>query len=261
MPRALGPYAIDSNGFTELQRHGRWTVTVPDFIAQNRHIIKGIGRRPDFVSPMDWMCEPWVIEGRNWHLHPTNAKFFHGTREARGLTGATRPGDNEQPFDQAVRFHQEQTVQNFLDLRELAPDIPWMPVLQGWELRHYLECANLYAAAGVDLTTEPIVGLGSVCRRQATSEIDEIVSTFHARGLRLHGFGVKTAGLRDYGPDLTSADSMAWSYNARKHPPLPGHTHKSCSNCPEWALQWRERALAGLSHALTEPRQLAIPLN
>ncbi|MBQ1164408.1 hypothetical protein KBZ21_41190, partial [Streptomyces sp. A73] len=39
----------------------------------------------------------------------------------------------------------------------------------------------------------------------------EIVATLHSHGLRLHGFGVKTQGLSDYGPSLYSADSMAWS--------------------------------------------------
>lgn len=259
LPRAVGRYAVDSNGFTELQRNGQWIVSPVEFVAQIRRIVAGVGT-PDFVSPMDWMCEPWVITGQNWHLPSRDPKYFHGTREARGLGPVARPGDEEQPFDDAVRFHQERTVENLLELRRLAPEIPWMPVLQGWELRHYLECADMYAAAGIDLAAEPIVGLGSVCRRQATPEIDQIVATFHGRGLRLHGFGVKTQGLGDYGPELASADSMAWSYDARRSPPLPGHDarHKNCANCPDWALQWRQRVLGRLANAA--PRQLAFPL-
>ncbi|MBQ1166512.1 hypothetical protein KBZ21_51845, partial [Streptomyces sp. A73] len=66
----------------------------------------------------------------------------------------------------------------------------------------------MYTDAGIDLAAEPIVGLGSVCRRPATSEINEIVATLPSHGLRLHGFGVKTQGLSDYGPSLYSADSM-----------------------------------------------------
>jgi hypothetical protein len=27
LPRAIGPWALDSGGFTELQRYGRWTVS------------------------------------------------------------------------------------------------------------------------------------------------------------------------------------------------------------------------------------------
>jgi len=37
-----------------------------------------------------------------------------------------------------------------------------------------------------------------VCRRQNTVRIGLIVGIF--RGLRLHGFGVKTSGLHLYGP-------------------------------------------------------------
>ncbi|WP_455431704.1 deazapurine DNA modification protein DpdA family protein [Streptomyces griseosporeus] len=46
------------------------------------------------------------------------------------------------------------------------------------------------------------------------------------------------------------------SRNTRWHPPLPGHTHTSCSTCLHWALQWRERALTVL-HA---PRQMTLPI-
>jgi hypothetical protein len=90
---------------------------------------------------------------------------------------------------------------------------------------------------------EPLVGLGSVCRRQATSEIDRIITTLAGQGLRLHGFGVKTAGLGRYGWALESADSLAWSYAARREPPLPGHRHKNCANCLAYALAWRERVV------------------
>ena len=102
LPRAVGRFAVDSNGFTELQRNGQWTVSEPEFIEQIRRIVAGVGI-PDFVSPMDWMCEPWVITGQNWHLPTRDQKYFHGTREARGLGPADNPGDDEQPFDDAVR--------------------------------------------------------------------------------------------------------------------------------------------------------------
>jgi len=91
----------------------------------------------------------------------------------------------------SVAEHQARTVANLTQLRELAPDLPFIPVLQGYTLPDYLRCADLYAAAGIDLTREPLVGLGSVCRRQATREVHAIVTAIHARGItRLHGFGV-----------------------------------------------------------------------
>jgi hypothetical protein len=81
----------------------------------------------------------------------------------------------------------------------------------------------------------------------------------HARGItRLHGFGVKTQGLIRWGPLLTSADSMAWSYAARRQPPLPGceTRHITCANCPRYAYQWHARIRA----ALTRQPGLHLPL-
>ncbi|MEU9578759.1 DUF7221 family queuine tRNA-ribosyltransferase-like protein [Streptomyces chilikensis] len=256
MPRAVGRWAMDSGGFTELKEHGRWRTSPSEFVADVRRIVEGVGRMPDFCAPQDWMCEPWVIFGKNRTQPAGSPARFEGTKAARGLT----ENDPEHDLDTAVALHQMATVTNLLDLRELAPDLPWMPVLQGWTLDHYRRCADLYAQAGIDLTAEPIVGLGSVCRRQATSEIDEIVATFHARGLRLHGFGVKTQGLGDYGSELASADSMAWSFAARRAEPLPGHDarHKNCANCPDWALRWRQGVLAAIDSP--RPRQLALAL-
>src|SRR5207249_4985265 len=133
----------------------------------------------------DWMCEPAVIHGGT----------FAGQRfVGNGLD---------------VLTHQQLTVENLLDLRENFPFIRWLPALQGEWLDDYLLHVDLYAEAGVDLVAEPLVGLGSVCRRQATSEIEHLVGSLAALGLRLHGFGVKTLGLARYGRHLVSADSLA----------------------------------------------------
>ncbi|HZN72722.1 MAG TPA: hypothetical protein VFC00_13720, partial [Micromonosporaceae bacterium] len=58
----------------------------------------------------------------------------------------------------------------------------------------------------------------------------------------------KTLGLIEYGDLLAPADSMAWSFEARrlKHP-LPGCTrHRNCANCLRYALAWRTRLIATL---------------
>jgi hypothetical protein len=203
-------WALDSGGFTELSMHGRW-VTPPAAYAE---AVAGYAERVgalDFAAPQDWMCEP-VMTART------------------GL---------------AVREHQERTVANYLELRSLAPGLPFIPVLQGWRLADYLRCLDLYESAGVDLTALPRVGLGSVCRRQSTGEIAVIVGALASRGLRMHGFGVKTGGLHLYGHRLASADSMAWSYAARREPPLPGCAgHRNCANCLAYATAWRCRVLA-----------------
>jgi hypothetical protein len=81
-------------------------------------------------------------------------------------------------------------------------------VLQGWELPDYIRCVDLYRSAGVDPAALPRVGLGSVCRRQSTGQIADIVITLANLGLNLHGFGVKTGGLHKYGYRLSSADCL-----------------------------------------------------
>lgn len=65
-------------------------------------------------------------------------------------------------------------------------------------------------------------------------------------GLRLHAFGFKLTGLRLWHHLLDSSDSLAWSYRARRSPPLPGHRHRSCANCMPYALRWRDEVLSTL---------------
>lgn len=233
-PPALHPYCIDSGGFSELQKHGRWTITAVEYVAMIRRIVGELG--PDlcrWVAPMDLMCEDLVIYGG---IGPRGI-VFKGTRELRGL----KPGAPEQDRTTAVRIHQRLTVDNFLELTALAPEVKFIPVLQGQTLEDYEHHDQMYREAGIDLAAAAVVGLGSVCRRQATAEIEEIVSHFHAKGYRLHGFGVKTLGLARYAPKLVSADSLAWSEDGRRSAPLPGHTHKNCANCPDWAIRWHQR--------------------
>ena len=216
-------WALDSGGFTELSMHGRWVTPADAYAAATARYAAEVGQL-DFAAPQDWMCEPFMLE----------------------RTGLS------------VREHQYRTVASYLELRRIAPDLPFIPVLQGWHLADYLRCVRLYAAAGIDLTTVPLTGLGSVCRRQSTGEIAVIVTALARTGIRLHGFGVKTGGLHLYGHHLASADSMAWSYAARRLPPLPGCTgHKNCANCLAYATRWRARVLATYA---ARGHQAALPL-
>lgn len=155
----------------------------------------------------------------------------------------------------SVAEHQRRTIQNFLTLKEKAPDIPWVPVLQGWDRGEYLNCLAMYDAAGVDLRKEPLVGLGSVCRRQDTHEADQLIRELHSMGLRLHAFGYSTLGLKRSYEYLASSDSMAWSLIARTRPPLPGCEHAHCNNCPKFALQWRETLKKAVQQAVNQRTQ------
>jgi hypothetical protein len=206
LPRAAGSWALDSGGFTELALHGRWVTSATAYTAAVRRYRDEVGGLA-WAAPQDWMCEPAMLAG----------------------TGLT------------VREHQERTVRSVIDLRDMAPDLPFVPVLQGWSATDYLRCVELYQRHGLDLWRAAVVGLGSVCRRQATAEIEDIVLSLAVLGLRLHGFGVKIAGLARYAEHLASADSLAWSYEARRTDPLPDCTHRNCANCMTYALAWHAR--------------------
>lgn len=251
-PRARVDWCQDSSGFTHIQKNGRWLISEEEYVEETRRAIAGIGRMPIHVFPQDVMCEPWVIFGR-WDVPRTSQEWFHGTHELRGCN----PGDPDDNLDTAVAIHQRLTLENGVRLRELAHEIPFRYVLQGWKVHHYVQHIRMYRDAGIDLAAEPVVGLGSVCRREATSEIGHIISTIHREvpGIRLHGFGVKIQGLRSYSHMLASADSQAWSYGARRRKiRLSDCTHKAknCGNCFNYALQWREDVL----DAAAGPHQL-----
>ena len=130
-----------------------------------------------------------------------------------------------------------------------------VPVLQGWTQSDYLRHVDAYARAGVDLTIEPTVGVGSVCRRQHTGQIAAIVASL--AGLQLHGFGVKTSGLAKYSAYLASADSMAWSATGRREPGC-SPSHRNEANCSTFAHRWRERVLAAIA-APTQLDLFAVP--
>ena len=217
LPEAREGWALDSGGFTELSLFGRWETEEYEFVADVIRFRNEIGKL-EWVAPMDWMCEPSVLK----------------------KTGLT------------VREHQQNTVRNFLHLREKLGDLV-IPVLQGWERKDYLECWAMYDAEGVDLEREWLVGVGSVCRRQNTQEAGMILQPLWS-WLPLHYFGAKITGLYQFHDWLASADSMAWSYRARNDFPLKGCTHKSCANCPRYAMRWRNRIVNEL---LAQERMLA----
>lgn len=174
----------------------------------------------DWFSIQDWMCEP-----------PMLAK-----------TGKT------------IAEHQALTIESYATLRDLAPSIAWAPVLQGWRVEDYLAHARAYADAGFDLGEAPVVGVGSVCRRQATKQGAAIFRELAPLGFKLHAFGIKSQGLQVIGDRITSADSMAWSFGARKRRiRMPGCAHACCNNCFRYAMHW------GAEVAGIVPQQTSMP--
>jgi len=216
LPKAQGPIAIDSGAFTQLNK-GAWHIrtrspypfTAIEYAEDVLRYEREIGI--EWAAPMDWPCEPSVV-----------AKHGVGVRE-----------------------HQWQTLRNFEQLSYKLGELV-IPVLQGWELDDYLRHWEMYDRSPFilrGLEGEPLVGVGSVCRRGQDDEIVRILNAL--RPLKMHAFGVRSSALARCAHFLASADSMAWSIEGRNTARRPGCEHprggKSEANCLRFALDWRAR--------------------
>jgi len=174
---------IDSGAYSELDKHDRWMWPAADFAEFVVGLCRALGT-VEHAGIQDWMCEAHML----------------------AKTGLT------------VEEHQRRTVMNFCLLRRLQRSVPWLPTLQGYTVEDYMRCAQMYRDAGVRLEDHALVGLGSVCRRSRTLEIErvirEVVAGLGSR-VALHGFGVKSEGALLACWGLASVDSMAWSTRAR----------------------------------------------
>ncbi|MBK8688982.1 MAG: hypothetical protein IPN24_11255 [Betaproteobacteria bacterium] len=182
-PFAVGDWIMDSGAFTTIKTHGGYPEPVSEYAAQIKR-WSGNGKLLAAVA-QDYMCEAHMLE----------------------RTGLT------------VADHQRLTIERYDDL--LRCDVGGatiMPVLQGYQPQEYVAHIRQY---GARLTPGMWVGVGSVCKRNGNvSAIEEVLTTIHRErpDLRLHGFGLKSTALRSglVVDLLHSADSMAWSFAARK---------------------------------------------
>lgn len=181
---AAGDWILDSGAFTEISRHGRYRSPPAAYAAEILR-WRRCGNMLAAVS-QDFMCEPVIV----------------------AKTGLS------------VLEHQRLTIARYDELRaELPADVYLMPVLQGFEPAEYR--AHV-AAYGDRLGPGAWVGVGSVCRRNgAPTEVEAVLREICAvrPDLRLHGFGLKLTALGSATVQalIGSSDSMAWSFNARRH--------------------------------------------
>lgn len=225
--RAINHWVLDSGGFSELSMYGKWETPAPQYVKEVRTFNQEIGNM-DWAAIQDWMCEPFMIK----------------------KTGLS------------VLEHQKRTIDSYKQLLDLAPEINWTPVLQGYTLDEYEAHLDMYSQSGIELNRMPVVALGSICRRQHTKDAEIIIRRLTSYGLRIHGLGFKMLGLAKVSDVLYSADSLAWSFAARrKGIPLPGHTHKNCANCIDYALLWREKVLEKIRTSKSVPVQLRLDID
>ena len=180
----LGRQMIDSAAFTELAQHGRYRHPPAAYAAELRRLHETGIVQIEIAVAQDYMCEPFML----------------------AKTGLT------------VADHQRLTIERFDALAAETLPFPIMPVLQGYDPAEYVAHLRAY---GDRLTPGMWVGVGSVCKHNGQPErIVEVLAAIKAErpDLRLHGFGVKKTSLEHGGVRglLYSADSMAWSFAARK---------------------------------------------
>jgi len=174
-------WIMDSGAFTEISTHGRWTKTVEEYAEQIER-WRRCGNMLAAVS-QDWMCEPFITE----------------------KTGLT------------IAEHQDMTITRY-DRLQSETDALIIPVLQGYHPRDYVAHVRAYGSL---LKPGAWTGVGSVCKRNTDPRVIEhilrLIKT-ERPDLRLHGFGLKITALRrlPIRALLHSADSMAWSFAARK---------------------------------------------
>ncbi len=180
-PLGIGAWIMDSGAFTELSTHGKYRHSVEDYA----HQINRWANDPALVAVVaqDYMCEPWIIE----------------------KTGLS------------VAEHQRLTIERYDALVPLVRT-PVMPVLQGYAPQDYVAHLAMYRPR---LGHRHYVGVGSICKRNGDpAAIEAVLLAIKAArpDLRLHGFGLKTTALgsRIVRECLFSADSMSWSYAARR---------------------------------------------
>jgi len=178
----VGDWIMDSGAFSTILRHGGYPLPVEEYAEQ----IKRWANNGNLLAAVaqDYMCEPSML----------------------AITGMS------------VAEHQRLTIERYDAL--LACDLPvyLMPVLQGYTREDYLSHIDQY---GDRLKPDMWVGVGSVCKRNGAPDVifDALAAIKRKRpDLRLHGFGLKTTALQSQGIRdlLETADSMAWSFAARK---------------------------------------------
>lgn len=178
----VGDWIMDSGAFTEISTHGHYREPVADYAAQIRR-WKRCGNMLAAVT-QDYMCEAHIL----------------------AKTGLT------------IADHQRKTIERFDAIRAENTGVYILPALQGWEPHEYADHVRQY---GKRLAHGAWVGVGGVCKRQGNiNAIAAVLLAIHRErpDLRLHGFGVKTTALQSglIQRLLWTADSMAWSFAARK---------------------------------------------
>lgn len=170
-------WCLDSGGFTAAARWGKYPWTPLEYAEFARTMSREIPL--DFVAIMDYACEPNVDRS----ILATN------------------------------RDRIKATIRNETACREAAPDLPWLPVLQGDSLEERAYDLELRDKLGM-LPTD-YAGIGSLCKRGIKSARKTIkFYNDHLPNVRFHGFGLHIQALDDDASfaAVRSWDSYSWNW-------------------------------------------------
>lgn len=231
----VSDWIMDSGAFTEISAHGRYRHAVADYAAEIRRWV-GNGRLLA-CSAQDWMCEEPILKRAAIAdgLLPRPAWFRDDDRNAFKKLDHRVPWSRPGQREEQVEAHQRRTIERYDAL--LAADLPVyvLPVLQGFTPAEYVDHVRMY---GARLQIAQWVGVGSVCKRNGDPRaIAAVLLAIKGErpDLRLHGFGLKTTALSDglVRSLLDTADSMAWSFAARKQ----GRNGNDWREAQAWTLR------------------------
>lgn len=176
-PDCLASLVLDSGGFQAARKWGAYPWDAAQYAHWGQR-YQASGVPLTWLAILDFACE----HGVNRAQHATNAQRIQAT-----LTNAAR-------------------------CRDAAPDLPWLPVVQGYTLDEYGQCIEGYQREGWDLR---YCGLGTMCGRpvrQARSILRGLRQ--HYPTLVYHVFGMHLGVLDDAvaARGVHSWDSYAWDW-------------------------------------------------
>lgn len=184
---------LDSQAFRMLELRGDHQLSPVEYATIGARVVTLCGKVT--IVAQDYMCEDYIFQRRYEH---TGVRF-------------------------TVADHQRLTIARYdaLHCHAARRGLTIMPVLQGYDPLEHVDHIRQY---GRRLRRGAWVGVGSVCKRNGDpSAIRDVLYCIKKirPDLRLHGFGIKTTALEWHGGTiramLASADSLAWSYHARKN--------------------------------------------
>jgi hypothetical protein len=175
-----GDVVLDSGGFVAMSRYGgRFRFTAEDYLELVRRV------RPLWYASMDFCCEPELRLDNEVRIADTVARLQELCRLAR-TAGLPEP----------------------------------VPVIQGYEVAEYRACFEQFDAHYRGDWPQR-VAIGTLCRRpgrEVAPIVDAVAEWLPVTTTDIHLFGVKGTTLAHFRdkPRISSIDSMAWNYAARR---------------------------------------------